>query len=68
MVLIQNHFNFLQHLHEGGVYFKTYVSNLLTGRIVQNIVEIIILFVFVFYHNLPISLSDIQKDPLFISF
>ena len=43
-------------------------KNLFTGRIVQNIVEIIILFVFFSFHNLKIRLSVIRKDPLFGSF
>ena len=38
-------------------------QNLFTERILQDVVEIIILFVFFPYHNLKISLSAIGKDP-----
>ena len=41
-------------------------QTLFTRRIVQNVAEIIILFVFFSYHNLEIHLSVIRKDPLFM--
>ena len=41
-------------------------QGLFTGRIVQNVADIIILFVFFSNHNLKIRLSVIRKD-LFLS-
>ena len=40
-------------------------QNLFTGRIVQNVVEIIILFVLFSYHNLKIRLSVFRKDRIY---
>ena len=39
-------------------------QNLFTGKIVQNVVGIIIVFVFISYHNLKIHLSAVRKDPV----
>ena len=59
---------YCQKLNEKGT--EIMCQNLFTGRIVQNVLEIIILFVFLSYHNFKIRfiIRVIRKDPLIISF
>ena len=73
--LIQKHFNFSDAYSRAALTSKLrekdpeiMCQNLFTGKIVQNFVEIILLFAFFSYHNLKVRLSVITKDPHLISF